>query len=49
MVLHVKDFGAFRHLPSTAWVVTYFLRAPQTPKRKVARETIGTFASKARE
>ena len=49
MVLQVKDCGAFRHQPSTSWVVTYLLRAPQTPKRKVARETIGTNASKARE
>ena len=49
MVLQVKDYGAFRHQLSTAWFVTYILRAPRTPKRKVAKETIGTFASKARE
>ena len=49
MVLQVKDYGAFRHKPSTAWFVTYKLRAPRTPKRKVAREAIGTNASKARE
>ena len=49
MVLQVKDYGAFRHKPSTAWFVTHILRAPRTPKRKVAREAIGTFASKARE
>ena len=49
MVLQVKDYGAFRHQPSTAWFVTYILRAPKTPKRKVAREAMGSSASKARE
>ena len=34
MVLQVKDYGAFRHQSSTAWFVTYSLRAPQTPKEK---------------
>ena len=34
MVLQVKDYGAFRHQPSTAWFVTHILRAPKTPKEK---------------
>ena len=34
MVLQVKGYGAFRHKPSTAWLVTYNLRAPKTPKEK---------------
>ena len=33
-MLQVKDYGAFRHQPSTAWFVTYSLRAPKTPKVK---------------
>ena len=34
MVLQVKDYDAFSHQLSTAWVVTYILRAPRTPKEK---------------
>ena len=34
MVLQVKDYGAGRHQLSTAWFVTYSLRAPKTPDGK---------------
>ena len=34
MVLQVNENGAVRHQPSTAWFVTYILRAPKTPKEK---------------
>ena len=48
MVLQVKDYGAFRHQLSTAWFVTYSLRAPKHNMDR-HREAIGTNASKARE
>ena len=48
MVLQVKDCGAIRHQPSTAWFVTYNLRAPKHQMDR-HRKAIGTYASKARE
>jgi len=49
MVLHVTNYGAVRHQPSTAWFVTYNLRAQKNTRRTETREAIGTSASKARE
>ena len=37
MVLQVKDYGAFRHQPSTAWFVTHILRAPNNRKESHKR------------
>ena len=48
MVIQVRDYGAFRHQPSTAWFVTYILRAPKHQMDR-HREAIATNASKARE
>ena len=48
MVLQVGDYGASRHQPSTAWFVTYPLRASKQQMDRY-RKAIGTSASKARE
>jgi hypothetical protein len=48
MVIQVRDYGAFRHQPSTAWFVTYILRAPKHQMDR-HRKVIGKIASKARE